>query len=242
MRADRSARGADGAAHLEGIPHELVETQRADRRRQKEVEDRRVAEAASAAANAPPERVWLNAVMPSISCLSCIDEMLHTGEDLCSRCRREGRTGGRDPQLVVKVAVLYQLADWNRREAISRILETGVDVDQVSAQDGDGRTALMVAASSGSLDACCELVRRGASAQAMDAEGMTPLLHACWGRSPGCVKELLESAGADPNQADFCGETPAMVAARLGDVESLNLLISHGCDHSLRDENVGFRV
>ena len=71
----------------------------------------------------------------------------------------------------------------------------------------------------------------------MDAEGLTPLLHACWGRSPGCVKQLLESAGADPNQADFCGETPAMVAARLGDVELLNLLISHGCDLSLRDEN-----
>ena len=175
--------------------------------------------------------------MPSISCLSCIDEMLHTGEDLCSRCRREGRTGGGDAPLVVKVAVLYQAADWNRREAISRILETGVDVDQVSTQDGDGRTALMVAASSGSLDACCELIRRGASARAMDAEGLTPLLHACWGRSPGCVKELLESAGADPNQADFCGETPAMVAARLGDVELLNLLISHGCDLSLRDEN-----
>ena len=93
---------------LEGIPQELVEAQRADRRRQKETEDQRVAEAASAAANAPPERVWLNAVMPSISCLSCIDEMLHTGEDLCSRCRREGRTGGRDTQLVVKVAVLYE--------------------------------------------------------------------------------------------------------------------------------------
>ena len=42
---------------LEGIPQELVEAQRADRRRQKEIEDRRVAEAASAAANAPPERV-----------------------------------------------------------------------------------------------------------------------------------------------------------------------------------------
>lgn len=222
---------------LEGIPQELVEAQRADRRRQKEIEDRRVAEAASAAANAPPERVWLDAVMPSISCLSCIDEMLHTGEDLCPRCRREGRTGGGDLPLVVKVAVLYQAADWNRREAISRILETGVDVDQVSAQDGDGRTALMVAASSGSLDACRELIGRGASAHAMDAEGLTPLLHACWGRSPGCVKELLESAGADPNQADFCGETPVMVAARLGDVESLNLLISHGCDLSLRDEN-----
>jgi len=175
-------------------------------------------------------------VMPSISCMSCIDEILRTGEDLCPRCRREGRTGGGQP-LVVKVAVLYQAAELNRREAISRILETGVDVDQISAQDGDGRTALMIAASSGSLDACRELIRRGASARAVDAEGLTPLLHACWGRSPGCVKQLLESAGADPNQADFCGETPAMVAARLGDVESLNLLISHGCNLNVRDEH-----
>ena len=86
---------------LEGIPQELVEAQRADRQRQKEEEDRRVAEAASAAANAPPERVWLDAVLPSISCLSCIDEMLHTGEDLCPRCRREGRTGDGDLPLVV---------------------------------------------------------------------------------------------------------------------------------------------
>lgn len=221
---------------LEGIPQELVEAQRADRRRQKEEEDRRLAEAESAAANAPPERGWLDAVMPSISCMSCIDEILRTGEDLCPRCRREGRTGGGQP-LVVKVAVLYQAAELNRREAISRILETGVDVDQVSAQDGDGRTALMIAASSGSLDACRELIRRGASARAVDEGGLTPLLHACWGRSPGCVKQLLESAGADPNQADICGETPAMVAARLGDVESLNLLISHRCNLNVRDEH-----
>ena len=41
---------------MEGIPQELIEAQRADRRRQKENEDRRIAAAELAAANAPPER------------------------------------------------------------------------------------------------------------------------------------------------------------------------------------------
>ena len=121
----------------------------------------------------------------------------------------------------------------NRKGAISRIHETGVDVDTVSPHSDENRTALMVAASSGSYDACRELIRRGASARAVDAEGLNPLLHACWGRSPGCVKELLESAGANPDEADLCDETPAMVAARVGDVESLKLLISHGCNLTL---------
>jgi hypothetical protein len=209
---------------MEGIPEELIEAQRADRRRQKNDEDRRIAAAELAAANAPPERVWLDAVKPAISCMPCVDELLLSGEELCPGCRREGRHGGGLP-LEVSLAVLYQAAEMNRKGAISRIHETGVDVDTVSPHSDENRTALMVAASSGSYDACRELIRRGASARAVDAEGLNPLLHACWGRSPGCVKELLESAGADPDEADLCDETPAMVAARVGDVESLKLLI-----------------
>lgn len=79
---------------MEGIPQELIEAQRADRRRQKENEDRRIAAAELAAANAPPERVWLDAVKPAISCMPCVDELLLSGEELCPGCRREGRHGG----------------------------------------------------------------------------------------------------------------------------------------------------
>ena len=190
---------------MEGIKQELIEAQRADRRRQKNDEDRRIAAAELAAANAPPERVWLDAVKPAISCMPCVDELLLSGEELCPGCRREGRHGGGLP-LEVSLAVLYQAAEMNRTGAISRIHETGVDVDTVSPHSDENRTALMVAASSGSYDACRELIRRGASARAVDAEGLNPLLHACWGRSPGCVKELLESAGADPDKTDFCDE------------------------------------
>ena len=190
---------------MEGIQQELIEAQRADRRRQKNDEDRRIAAAELAAANAPPERVWLDAVKPAISCMPCVDELLLSGEELCPGCRREGRHGGGLP-LEVSLAVLYQAAEMNRTGAISRIHETGVDVDTVSPHSDENRTALMVAASSGSYDACRELIRRGASARAVDAEGLNPLLHACWGRSPGCVKELLESAGADPDKTDFCDE------------------------------------
>ena len=221
---------------MEGIPQELIEAQRADRRRQKNDEDRRIAAAELAAANAPPERVWLDAVKPAISCMPCVDELLLSGEELCPGCRREGRYGGGLP-LEVSLAVLYQAAEMNRTGAISRILETGVDVDTVSPHSDENRTALMVAASSGSYDACRELIRLGASASTVDDHGLNPLLHACWGRSPGCVKELLESAGADPDEADLFDETPAMVAARVGDVESLKLLILHGCNLTLRDEN-----
>ena len=180
---------------MEGIPQELIEAQRADRRRQKENKDRRIAAAELAAANAPPERVWLDAVKPAISCMPCVDELLLSGEELCPGCRREGRHGGGLP-LEVSLAVLYQAAEMNRTGAISRIHETGVDVDTVSPHSDENRTALMVAASSGSYDACRELIRLGASASTVDDHGLNPLLHACWGRSPGCVKELLESAGA----------------------------------------------
>ena len=151
---------------MEGIPQELIEAQRADRRRQKENEDRRIADAELAAANAPPERVWLDAVKPAISCMPCIDELLLSGEELCPGCRREGRHGGGLP-LEVSLAVLCQAAEMNRTGAISRILETGVDVDTVSPHSDENRTALMVAASSGSYDACRELIRLRASARAV---------------------------------------------------------------------------
>ena len=129
---------------------------------------------------------------------------------------------------------LVMAAKGGHLDALKLLRRHGANLDATDQYD---RTALMVAASSGSYDACRELIRCGASASAVDAQGLNPLLHACWGRSPGCVKELLESAGADPDEADLFDETPAMVAARVGNVESLKLLMSHGCDLTLRDEN-----
>ncbi|ADD39826.1 ankyrin repeat domain-containing protein [Stackebrandtia nassauensis] len=68
--------------------------------------------------------------------------------------------------------------------------------------EGDDR-ALLAATARGDDDAIAAALRSGADANALDAEGMTPLHHAVAHRRLEAVAMLLK-AGADPNaQADF---------------------------------------
>ncbi len=70
-----------------------------------------------------------------------------------------------------------------------------------------------------------------------DAEGKTPLIHACTGPYAKSVEALIE-AGADVNAREATeGFTPLMMAAGLGEPEVVKVLLEHHADKTLLDDD-----
>jgi hypothetical protein len=88
---------------------------------------------------------------------------------------------------------------------------------------------LMVAASSGDLDGCKELLGRGASVLARDSNGSTPLMCAA-GSGRVEIVRLLMDAGSDVAANDRFDMTALLYAVRGGSVPTVALLLSYGAD------------
>ncbi|GBC94768.1 hypothetical protein HRbin16_00553 [bacterium HR16] len=113
---------------------------------------------------------------------------------------------------------------------IQAILDHGADVNEPNDVD---ITALMAAAHRGCDAAIPLLVKRGASVNAHDPEGITPLHLA--GGYPACVSTLLH-LGADPRARTKDGSLPIHFAASQQDPASLKLLLRAGDSINARDE------
>lgn len=88
-----------------------------------------------------------------------------------------------------------------------------------------GTTPLMLAAELGYQRICQMLIDAGALLDATDLAGNTPLHMAAqgYGEQKPIIKTLLER-GANPKAINDDGETPAMVAKRLGKEDHFKLL------------------
>ena len=106
---------------------------------------------------------------------------------------------------------------------VSRLLKQPVDVN---VPQSDGTTALHWAVRWNLLEVIDPLIRAGANVNATNRYNITPLALACTNGSALVVAKLLQ-AGADPN-ASPNGESPLMVAARTGDLETVKVLLAHG--------------
>jgi len=97
------------------------------------------------------------------------------------------------------------LASYNgHRAVVEFLLEQGVPVD---ARNGQGRTALMFAATGSFPETVARLIDRGADPNATDqTEGWSPLMFAAAEGHPKVAERLLER-GADPTLTDRDGET-----------------------------------
>ncbi len=96
-----------------------------------------------------------------------------------------------------------------------------------------GETPLMTCAESGSVDAVRLLIEYGADVNAQEPEkNQTALMWAAAERHPDVVQALIQ-AHADLQAATRQGFTPIHFAARVGDLESLKLLLAAGVDINL---------
>ncbi len=132
---------------------------------------------------------------------------------------------------------LSQAAARNDAAALRQLLHDGHTADG----DGGAWTPLIWAARSGSVDAIGVLLDAGADVNRPGPTGddwnATPLQHAILARQPAAVRLLLDR-GADPNQG--AGSLrPLFLAAGDTDPAILTLLLAHGADASIEDENGG---
>jgi hypothetical protein len=109
---------------------------------------------------------------------------------------------------------LQSLAARDDVAGLARAINAGVPVD---ARDGEGRTALHVAAKEGFLFSAMMLISKGANPNARDAKRQTPLHLAAHGdlRREGerfQVVKLLVAKGSDRSALDVNGKRPVDLA------------------------------
>ena len=132
---------------------------------------------------------------------------------------------------------LTQAAARNDVAALRQLLGDGHKVDE---HEGSW-TALIWASRSGSIDAINLLLDSGADVNLLGSTGddwdATPLQHAILERQPAAVRLLLDR-GADLNRGAGAGSlAPLFLAAGDTDPAILKLLLAHGADPTVEDEN-----
>lgn len=112
-------------------------------------------------------------------------------------------------------------------------------LDRKGPQNRDMPTPLMSAASGGAADAVQVLLDAGADVRARDADGFTPLIHACTRQheQTASVIDLLLARGAELETRTKDGQTAVMLAAERGAYGAVEALLRHGADLSLRDHH-----
>jgi uncharacterized protein len=123
---------------------------------------------------------------------------------------------------------LFRAASKGDAQRIAELVAAGVAVD---ARSSGGLTPLMSAAACGQADAVALLLELGADPFAKPSAGTNALLLGA--RSPGVVRALLH-AGVPVDSADDFGSTPLMIAAMLGGLESVRLLVAAHADVNAR--------
>jgi len=102
-----------------------------------------------------------------------------------------------------------------------------------------GLTALHYAVRGGKLPLIKLLLERGAAVDALDSDGLTPLVHLTKTRSqadPIPVLELLAAAGANVDARDQMQGTLLMHFARRGNAQAVRWLLAHGADRHARNQ------
>jgi ankyrin repeat protein len=118
-------------------------------------------------------------------------------------------------------------------EQMAHLLRSGAMVNIVD----DGHTPLQWAASVGNHEAVKALLQHGADPNLSSEPISTTALHFAAVVSAEMVA-LLCSAGAQPNSRNDIGMTPVMVAAKLGRLDIVKLLVKYGALLEVYDNHV----
>jgi ankyrin repeat protein/truncated hemoglobin YjbI len=125
----------------------------------------------------------------------------------------------------------------NELHRVKVLLDYGASLDDRGRY---GLTALHYAVRGGKLPLIKLLLERGAQVNALDEDGLTPLLHLSRTRSkadPIPVMKLLVAGGANVDARDENQGTLLMYFARQGKAEPVQWLLAHGADRNARNKS-----
>jgi ankyrin repeat protein/thiol-disulfide isomerase/thioredoxin len=127
---------------------------------------------------------------------------------------------------------LLDAARDGRADDVKALLRDGAKVD---ARDDSFRTPLILAASTGNVAIVQALLKAGADVNAQEGvNGDSALMYAAvWGNMP--LVRILLDAKAQANLKDTVGCTALHLAARDGNIETMELLLAAGADPSAQD-------
>lgn len=126
---------------------------------------------------------------------------------------------------------LHEAVTLGNCDAVAQLLADGADVGK---RDGDGESALHMAAYHNRLDMVNVLLGAKADPNALDRKGKTPLRRAY--DSPDVAAALL-AAGADPNAADKNGNTALHRAAEDDHVDVAGPLLAASANPNLLNDD-----
>ncbi|KAL6821876.1 ankyrin repeat-containing domain protein [Trichoderma sp. SZMC 28015] len=134
----------------------------------------------------------------------------------------------------ITLRLIEEAAHGEHLNLVTLLLENGADS---SAVNRSSETPLHYAAYSGHAGIAKLLLQHGANCLIQNSEGVIPL-HQAVGRGNLDVAQLLISQDADQkNIRDTSSQTPLHTAAIAGQAKTLQLLLDHGVDISVVDED-----
>ncbi|KAJ1933649.1 palmitoyltransferase akr1, partial [Linderina macrospora] len=139
-----------------------------------------------------------------------------------------------------KAPPLFWAISAQRMNVIMYLLDHGANA---GLQDSTGNSALHVAIHSGSVPitiyiACTQCAVLGYTVDLVDANGITPLMWACYQGKPE-LAALLVRLGADVNKQDLRGQTSLYFALIRGGYSDIDFLLEKGADPNLREYGSG---
>jgi len=134
-------------------------------------------------------------------------------------------------------ASLHDAVSAGDAERVRALLAAGADCNE---RNGDGATALMLAAHAGRLDLVKTLIAAGADVNATDERGWGALMKAAYNadldRGFADVAQVLIDAGANVEAPIGYGVRPLMLAAGYGETAVVETLLRAGADVLARNE------
>ena len=134
---------------------------------------------------------------------------------------------------------LFDHCRHNRVTEVQGIINEGCPIDLMERESGD--TALMVACRRGRSHIVKFCLGRGAKNDPHPQYGQTALQAAVASGQAKCAKIILQTAAQHKmdvvivNHADPMKDSPLHVAARMGDTQTMEVLLQHGADYKLVD-------